>query len=50
MRNVLAPSRMARYLPWKRASQRATPFIAQPVSILCLLFSPSARLEDCAGA
>ncbi|EJT46508.1 hypothetical protein A1Q1_04875 [Trichosporon asahii var. asahii CBS 2479] len=30
MRNVLAPTRQARYIPWKRASQRAKPFIAEP--------------------
>lgn len=34
MRNVLAPTRQARYIPWKRASQRAQPFVAEPVSAI----------------
>lgn len=34
MRNQLAPYRKARYIPWKRASQRAKPSVQMAVSLL----------------
>ncbi|WOO78789.1 uncharacterized protein LOC62_02G002327 [Vanrija pseudolonga] len=50
MRHQLAPCRLARYIPWKRASQRLEPFISEASrpapSNLDLLDAPSGKAPE----